>query len=63
MTAAAQPTKRQANALNKIFGKFRLADAALKVCGDIIEITFPEGRKDKVRVTETGLMLGHWRNV
>lgn len=56
-------TNRQENALNKIFGKGRLSDAVLKVCGDIVTITFPEGRTDKVRLTETGMMLGHWKHI
>ena len=56
-------TTRQTNALNKIFTKGRLSDASVSVCGDIIVVEFPEGRKDKLRITETGMLLGHWAHI
>jgi len=56
-------TPRQSNALNKIFNKGRIADANVSVSGDIIVIKFPEGRTDKLRITETGMMLGHWKHI
>ena len=56
-------TPRQTNALNKIFTKGRISDANVSVSGDIIVIEFPEGRKDKLRITETGMMLGHWKHI
>ena len=56
-------TKHQENVLNKIFGKGRLSDATIKVCDTIITVAFPEGRTDKLRITETGMLLGHLKHI
>lgn len=60
-------TKRQQNALGKIFTKGRLSGADISashnVGSSVIVIKFPEGRTDKVRLSEDGMFLGHWRSV
>jgi len=61
--SVSKPTKRQMNQLNKIFGKLRIEDSVIIRNLDILLISLPCGRKDKLRITSTGMFLGHWKNV
>ena len=59
--SVSKPTKRQMNQLNKIFGKLRIEDSVIIRNLDILLISLPCGRKDKLRITSTGMFLGHWQ--